>query len=88
MTTPNCDLEYIHKKLMEIVLNSDNCPLCGSSIYAYYRQFFINRHLPFVEDHGDVIVGGIICGKSNGQRITLIQCRKSQSAGGTTRVYG
>jgi len=73
---------------MEIVRISSSCPLCGTSIYNDLYEEFINKHLPFIEDHGDVIVGGFICGNKNGQRVTVIQCRKSQSAGGTTRVYG
>jgi len=81
----DCDLEYIHKKLTEIVENSDECPLCGYTIYAFG---FTNRHLPFVEDHGDVVVGGIICGNRGGQKVTLIQCRRGQFASDTTRIYG
>jgi len=82
----NCDLEYIHKKLKEIVRISNECPLCGFSIYGSFG--FKNRHLPFIEDHGDVIVGGIICGESGGQKITLVQCRKGHFASDTTRIYG
>jgi len=88
MTTPKCNLEYIHEKLMEIIERSRSCPLCGNPIYSDLYEEFVNKHLPFIEDHGDVVVGGIICGNKNGLRIMLIQCRKSQSASSTTRVYG
>jgi len=74
-----CTIEKVREMLIEMVKEHE-CPLCGAIIYGKIfsseRERFLYKHLPFIEDTGDAIVAGIICGNKGAQRITLLRCVK------------
>jgi len=82
-----CTIEKVHEILIEMV-KDHGCPLCGAHIYDSHENRFAYRHLPFIEDTGDAIVAGFICGNKGAQRITLLRCvKEGGEASDRTEIY-
>jgi len=82
-----CTIGWVREMLMGMVKEHE-CPLCGDYIYDSNEDRFVNKHLPFIEDAGDAITAGIICGNRDAQRITLLRCvKEGGEVGDRTREY-
>jgi len=82
-----CTIGWVREMLMGMVKEHE-CPLCGDYIYDGDEDRFVNKHLPFIEDAGDSITAGIICGNRDAQRITLLRCvKEGGEVGDRTREY-
>jgi len=87
-----CTIERVREMLMEMVKDRE-CPLCGRLIYnagrwKYEAEGFICKHLPFIEDDGNAITAGIICGNKDLRKLTLLRCVKgSGKVSDKTEIY-
>jgi len=86
-----CTIERVREMLMEMVKDRE-CSLCGRLIYNAGRwpgaHGFICKHLPFIEDDGNAITAGIICGNKYSLRLTLLRCVKgSGKVSDRTEIY-